>query len=553
VARDITDRRAAEERIRQSEERLQLGAEALRSSNLHLQVALTAARLGSWEWNTETNTVECSDQCRAILGLPHRSSLSFEAVFGVIHPEDQERVRNLLESSIREDTVFEAQFRVNRRDGGLRWVLSSGSVMRDQEQKVVRMVGVSLDITERKRYDAERDELLRSEQAARQDAEAANHAKDQFLAMVSHELRTPLSAILGWARLLQAKKLDPGMTTKALEVIERSVVTQSRMIEDLLDFSRIVAGKLRLSAEEVDVSEIIRSVVESLGPTADAGSVTIEASQLASGLKVNGDPLRLQQVMHNLVSNAMKFTPAGGRVSITADAEGGIASIRVCDTGAGISKTFLPYVFESFRQAERGGTRRHGGLGLGLAIVKHLVEMHRGTVSADSPGPGLGATFTVDLPLAKAADTVEQQLVHTMRKGFAEGSRSDELKGLRILVVDDQAAVRKMLKAYLERQGAEVRPSATADEAIEELMEWRPDVLLSDIAMPDEDGLALISRVRLLDSVEARDVLAIALTVHTRVEDRLRALSAGFQFFVSKHVEPAELVSTIATLVKNKS
>jgi PAS domain S-box-containing protein len=527
--------------------------EALRDRTTQLQIAILAARLGSWRWDIESDKLECSEQCRMIFGMTPEIASSYEKVLGVVHPEDRDRVRELLQSSIRNNTQYEAEFRVVWPDGSEHWVLSSGRVIRSEEKKPARMVGVCLDITERKAYDQERDELLRREQAARKEAESANQAKDQFLAMVSHELRSPLSAILGWSRMLEMKKLDAPMTAKALEVIQRSAVTQAQMIEDLLDFSRIVAGKLRLSVEEVDVRDVIHNVVESLTPAAEARSVQIDVEVLPPGLLLHGDPMRFQQIIHNLTSNAIKFTRAGGRVSIGTNTDGTTATIRISDTGAGISKEFLPHVFESFRQAESGSNRRHGGLGLGLAIVKRLVEMHEGTVSADSGGPGLGATFIVALPLASSTrDTFEQETIQAMRKGFAGSEKSETLKGLRILVVDDQAAVRKMLKAYLEHQGAEVRPSATVDEAIEELQEWTPDVLLSDISLPDEDGLALISRVRLLESGPARDVLAIALTGHTQFEDRVRALSAGFQSFLSKHVQPAELVSTIATLVKSR-
>jgi CheY-like chemotaxis protein/two-component sensor histidine kinase len=321
------------------------------------------------------------------------------------------------------------------------------------------------------------------------------------------------------------------------------------MIEDLLDFSRIVAGSLRLRVEHVSLSELIQNVVDSVGPPAEAKGVTIEADVQPPALRVEGDSMRLQQVLHNLVFNALKFTPQGGRISISAGTDGNTATIRVTDTGSGIAAEFLPHIFESFRQAETRPARRQGGLGLGLAIVKHLVELHGGHIEASSAGLNRGSTFNVNIPVS---NRVRQAFQEGLSDAMEGDQSKDALKGLRILVVEDEAVILRMLKAFLERQGAEVRPSANAGEAIKELEEWIPDVLLSDIGMPDEDGLELISRVRVMDSESVRNVLAIALTGRTREDDRLKALAAGYQMFVPKSVKPADLVETIATLVKNR-
>lgn len=535
VIRDVTDRRHMGEQIRQSEKRLQL--------------AMQAGRLGSWDWDSGRNTLEASAECKAIFGLAPGQDFSFEIALNLIHPEDRERVTHLLQDTIGNDSAYEAEFRVVWPDESVHWVRSHGRAIYSTDENTVRVVGVSLDITERKQRDEERDRLLVREREARREAESANRAKDQFLAMVSHELRTPLSTILGWTQIIKAKRVDAETAARAIPVIERNAQLQTRMIEDLLDFSRIVAGSLRLRVEHVSLSELIQNVVDSVGPPAEAKGVTIEADVQPPALRVEGDSMRLQQVLHNLVFNALKFTPQGGRISISAGTDGNTATIRVTDTGSGIAAEFLPHIFESFRQAETRPARRQGGLGLGLAIVKHLVELHGGHIEASSAGLNRGSTFNVNIPVS---NRVRQAFQEGLSDAMEGDQSKDALKGLRILVVEDEAVILRMLKAFLERQGAEVRPSANAGEAIKELEEWIPDVLLSDIGMPDEDGLELISRVRVMDSESVRNVLAIALTGRTREDDRLKALAAGYQMFVPKSVKPADLVETIATLVKNR-
>lgn len=447
----------------------------------------------------------------------------------------------------------EGEITLRRKDGRLR-VVDYRSVANVQPGIHVSMIR---DVTDRRHMeekirqsDEERDRLLVLEQAARHEAEAANRAKDQFLAMVSHELRTPLSTILGWTQIIKAKNVDEKTAARGLSVIERNAQFQTRMIEDLLDFSRIVAGSLRLRVENVKLREVLQNVVDSVGPSAKAKGVTIDQDVQPPDLRVEGDSMRLQQVAHNLVFNALKFTPKGGRISITAATDGVTATICVTDTGSGISADFLPHIFESFRQAGTRPSRRQAGLGLGLAIVKHLVELHGGHVEASSEGVNHGATFTVTIPVS---NRIRQAFQQGMNDAMDEDLSKDALKGLRILVVEDETIILRMLKTFLERQGAEVRPSTSVNAAIRELEEWMPDVLLSDIGMPDEDGIELISRVRVMDSESVRNVLAIALTGHTREDDRIKALSAGYQMFVPKSVKPADLVETIATLVKNRA
>ena len=406
-------------------------------------------------------------------------------------------------------------------------------------------VSVQRDITERKRAEETRTHLLR-EQAARNQAEAANRTKDEFLAIVSHELRSPLNAILGWARLLRSRKFDEEKTNKALSIIERNAIAQTQLIEDLLDISRIIRGKIRLFARPTNLVQVIEAAIDTVRPTADINSIQVE-SLLDSTAVVEGDPDRLQQVVWNLLSNAVKFTPVGGQVSVRLLRVDSHAQIQVSDTGKGISPDFLPYVFERFRQAESTTTRAHGGLGLGLAIVRHLVELHNGTVGVESPGVGQGATFIVRLPLIPNPSQVSD-LERLALQGQASVENSLNLSGLRVLIVDDEIDTREFLVTALEQYGAEVTAAASVGEAMRLLERLKPDVLLSDISMPGEDGYALIRQIRALAPEQSGLVPAAALTAYAREEDRILALKAGFQMHVAKPIEPMHLVTVVAKL-----
>jgi len=394
-----------------------------------------------------------------------------------------------------------------------------------------------------------RDELLRREHLAREEAETANRAKDEFLATVSHELRTPLNAILGWAHMLRASSLDQTTQSRALETIERNARSQAQLIEDILDVSRIVTGKLRLDVRPVELASVVEGAIDAVRPAADAKEITIDSILDPRAGPVSGDPNRLQQVVWNLAANAVKFTGKGGRVHVRLERVNSHIEIVVSDTGQGISSDFLPYVFDRFRQADATSTRRHGGLGLGLAIVRHLVEMHGGSVRADSPGEGAGATFTVELPLMIVhADRRESRGVHSVSGGDASISDQRLLDGLRVLVVDDEPDTLAMLRVMVGGMKAEVRCCASAGEALQILEEWKPDVLVSDIEMPGEDGYQLIRKVRERDAASSGQIPAVALTAYARTEDRVRALSAGYQMHLAKPFEPAELAAVIASL-----
>ena len=407
-------------------------------------------------------------------------------------------------------------------------------------------------IAERKRAEEERDQLLVREQKARAEAEAANRIKDEFLSTLSHELRTPMTPILSWAALLRIDRmLDEATRAQALESIERSAKIEIQLIDELLDVSRIASGKLHLNVGTVDLVSVIEAAIDVVRPAADAKNIQmLYTHDLVIGA-VSGDAARLQQVVWNLLFNGVKFTPQDGRVEIRLERVDSRARVTVTDTGKGISAVFLPYVFERFQQADSTTAREHGGLGLGLAIVRHLVELHGGTIQADSQGEGMGSTFSVDLPLmAVRMDADELKRDYPRVGGGRSTDRPSALEGLRVLVVEDEADSREIIKAVLIRGGAEVRTSASVREALEVLEQWRPDVLMSDIGMPNEDGYALIHKVRALAEDRGGRIPAAALTAYVKTEDRKRVLAAGYQMHVAKPVGPAELVTAVANLSK---
>ena len=417
-----------------------------------------------------------------------------------------------------------------------------GAAIRDAKGSFVGAVIVFHDVGDRRRAEQEREELLLGAQAARAEAESANRLKDEFLAIVSHELRTPLNAILGWAGMLRMKNLNEAETDTGLRVIERNAVAQNEIISDILDVSRIITGKLRVEPKAVDLVPILRSAVDSVFPAANAKSVAITTSFVDGESVVTGDPVRLRQIFSNLMSNAVKFTPRDGSVSVRLMRVDSQVEVQIKDNGVGISENFLPLVFERFRQGESSIKRTHGGLGLGLAIVQHLTQLHNGTVTVESEGEGKGSVFTVKLPLRS------NQPVATAKK-----PELHDLTGLRILVVDDEPDTLEILCLILERQGAQTHAAPSCAAAMEIFSHWRPDLLISDIGMPGENGFDLIAKIRHLAPGDGGDVPAAALTAYVREEDSLEALAAGFQMHISKPVDPAALVSSIAELADYRS
>jgi signal transduction histidine kinase len=409
-------------------------------------------------------------------------------------------------------------------------------------------VALSAEIEERTKIEKERVQLLRREQAARLDAERANRLKDEFLATLSHELRTPLNAIMGWAHVLGQSTHDKDTVLRAAAVIRQNAKSQSQLIDDILDVSRIVGGKLVLDTTLVELHQVVDDAIDSLMPAASAKSITV-VRQLDRDIKVIGDRDRIQQVVWNLVSNALKFTPKGGRVEVALLDEEGDAQIEVRDTGIGISAEFLPFVFDRFRQADSSMSRRHSGLGLGMAIVRHLVELHGGTVSVSSAGENQGTTFRLRLARHTGA-APEESLTPFSTLPEREGDAELEyLTGVHVLIVEDDTDSRNVLAVLLQRLGALVESVASAKEAYDRVMHRRPDVLVSDIGMPDEDGYSLIRRVRQMPADAAKKLPAIALTAYARRQDAEAALGAGFDCHLPKPVAPAELIKAIKKIV----
>jgi signal transduction histidine kinase/CheY-like chemotaxis protein len=389
--------------------------------------------------------------------------------------------------------------------------------------------------------------LLKLERTAREAAEESNRLKDEFLATVSHELRTPLTAILGWSRLLEGGTLDEATMEQAVETIWRNAKAQAQIVDDILDVSRIITGNLYLELQPLEVVPVVENAINVVRPTADAKGIRIETYFDSVPAMISGDANRLQQVVWNLLSNAVKFTNSGGRVCVKVSQGGGAVEVSVSDTGQGISKEFLPYVFDRFRQADSTTTRQHGGLGLGLAIARHLVEIHGGTIRAQSKGEDHGATFTIRLPLLEAtvgsangADQNQHKLAQSQQL----------LSGVNVLLVDDDSDTLTLMTTALTRRQANVTAVSSAVEAIQAIARKRPDVLVSDIAMPDEDGYGLIEKIRLLENGASDNIPAVAITAYAKDEDRERALSAGFQIYLAKPVELTELISVVARAAK---
>lgn len=416
---------------------------------------------------------------------------------------------------------------------------------------------------DRQRADAERENLLAHAQHSCEQAEAVSRSKDDFIALISHELRAPLNAMLGWAHVLKDGQADAATQQHAIEVIERSARTQQKLIEDLLDTARITSGKLRLDTGLVDLAQVVKAAADTVRPAADAKEIELDIELRDGSNLITGDPDRLQQIVWNLLSNAVKFTPNGGRVTLRLERADPYVRLTIADTGIGISPAFLPYVFHRFYQADASTTRRHGGLGLGLSLVRHLVELHGGSVEAESAGEGQGATFRVNLPVralrhhkVEEKEEIDLEQDEHLELGLTQNGQSStspgRLAGLWALVVDDEADARDLVATLLNQCGARVTTAASAAEAFSFLREGeaggRPDVLVSDIGMPDEDGYQLLRRVRALGREQGGSIPAIALTAFGRARDRIKALSAGFQTHIPKPVEPEELMMVIAGL-----
>ncbi|MEH2448947.1 MAG: response regulator [Nostoc sp.] len=554
----------------------------LRQSEERLRSLSTCSPVGIFEIDTEGGCRYTNPRYQTICGLKAAESLEKRWLESV-YPEDRERAVTSWSDYIREGRNYSEEFRFQTAQGIVRWVQVRSSPMLSGQGELLGYVGTLEDITEGKQAEEVRAQVIR-EQTARQEAEAANRMKDEFLAVLSHELRTPLTSMLGWSKILRSKKLDDKATSRALEAIERNAMSQMQLIEDILDVSRIIRGQLRLNVSAVNLISVMEAALEAVRPLAEAKDIKLNTVLDTSVGSVYGDPARLQQVVWNLLTNAIKFTPKGGRVEVRLSAYFGslisdfglgsdgenldssnndessnpeskiqnsksqYAQIQVIDTGIGISSEFLPKVFERFRQADSTTTRSHNGLGLGLAIVRHLVELHKGTIFAQSPGIGEGATFTVRLPLLQnnRANRGNREATGEISSPVA----SVPLAGLRVLVVDDQADTRNFLSFMFEEYGAIATAVASVDEALTVIEQAKADILISDIGMSEQDGYTLIRKLRSLEPEKGGRIPAIALTAYTREEDRLEALKAGFQQHLSKPIDPIKLIAMVVNVLK---
>ncbi|WP_017314134.1 ATP-binding response regulator [Mastigocladopsis repens] len=543
--------RKIQESLHQSEERYRLLIEGV--TNYAIFMLGPNGHFVSWNIGAERIL---GYQDAEIIGQP------FERIFT---PEAIERGQpeQVLRTAVAEGFSKENRWHI-RKDGTHFWAQCVLTPLRDENGNLRGFSKIMQDITERKLAEEERNQLLLREQAARAQAEAANRSKDDFLAIVSHELRTPMTAILGWAGMLQTGMLDEDRVRDAIETIERNANLQMQLIEDLLDISRIVQGNLSLNFSSINLVEVIADAIEVVQPSADDKAIQLKSVLDTPVEPIWGDSDRLQQVVWNLLCNAIKFTPNGGRVEVRLSVVSGseqqatdnYAQIQVSDTGKGISPDFLPYVFERFRQADSTSTRSNKGLGLGLAIARHLVELHGGIIQAESPGVGQGATFTVMLPLlaipsAKEAQTSNSDQIQALTFGedTAALENPPRLDGLQVLVVDDEADVREWINTVLTESGAQVIAVGSVGEALAALEQLRPDVLVSDIGMPDEDGYTFIRKVRKLSSEMGGHIPAVALTGYAREEDYRQAKAAGFQLHIAKPIKAAELVAVVNCLV----
>ncbi len=475
-----------------------------------------------------------------------------KSILTLLPPERHPEEATILATLKRGDRIEHFETERVHKNGHRIAVSLSVSPIKDASGRIVGAAKIARDITRWRALEREREDLLGRERTARGEAEAANRAKDAFLATVSHELRTPLSPIIAWARMLRDGILGADKTTKAIATIERSASALAQLIDDLLDVSRIIAGKMRIEVRPTDLSAVIHSAIEVIRPAADAKDIRLVSTIDSETGVVMGDPDRLVQVVWNLLSNAVKFTPQGGRVHVVLERVSSHVEITVSDTGQGFASEFRPYLFERFRQADGSATRHHGGLGLGLAIVRHIVELHGGTVHAESAGEHAGSTFTITLPrgiFQRSAREVERRHPTAPAReaaaapGVPRPVETTLLAGLRMLVVDDEPDSNEVVSTILAVRGAEVRVAASADGAVDVMRSWVPDLVVSDIGMPDRDGFRLLTTIRATPALA--DVPVIALTAYATRDDRIRILTAGFKLHLTKPVDPDELVAGV--------
>jgi PAS domain S-box-containing protein len=533
--RDITARKHAEEALQESTERLHFMAEAMP------QKIFTARADGAVDYFNQ--------QWKDYTGLAPEKMQGWEWT-KLIHPDDVPECVRRWQHSLNTGEHLQMECRFRQANGTYRWHLLQAQARRDAKGYISMWVGSNTDIDTLKRANDEKKQLLENERIARSEAERANRIKDEFLATLSHELRTPLNAILGWSQLILQGTMKNEDIQRGLETIERNARAQNKLIEDLLEMSSIISGKIRLDMQELDLGAIAEAAVESVAPAAEAKGICIRRMIDATAGQVLGDNHRLQQIIWNLLSNAVKFTPDGGSVEVVVEHVASQLRVIVKDSGVGIKPEFLAYVFDRFRQADSSLTRNHGGLGLGLAIVKQLVELHGGTVRAESKGEGQGASFIVTLPPAPIKDGMDKQQLPAATPSKRNGNIL--LSGIRILVIDDDRDARELIHKVLAQHQAEIITAANAMEGLLILQSQIPDVVISDIGMPEKDGYQFIREVRRLPATLGGETPAIALSAFAHSEDRTRAMMAGYQVHLSKPVESNELIASIDSLIGGK-
>jgi PAS domain S-box-containing protein len=524
---DITEHRETAQALRQSEERLLLAVET--------------AQLGLWTLDPVRQELRCSDAFRLQIGRDHRS-VTYDEFWRSVHPDDRAELEARVRDAMQAGEIVNSEHRILWPNGEARWILARARPVFGDDGSFVQLLGVSLDVTDRKLGEQRREVALEAERAARSEAERVARMKDEFLATLSHELRTPLNAVLGWSEVLQRAGAASPDFERGLSAITRNARLQAQLIEDLLDTSRIVSGALGLELTDVDMGEVVDAAIDSVQPSATARNVQILRSY-AGAVHVRGDRRRLQQVAWNLLSNAVKFSRSGTSVLVSLVTDREQLRLEVLDRGEGIEPEFLPHLFERFRQQDSSRKRRSGGLGLGLSIVKHLVQLHGGAVAGHSEGAGTGAHFRVTLPrLLTAGEEARPDAAPEIE------TRLEVLGGARILVVDDEPDARELVARILRDSAAGALLAASADEALTMVVRDRPDLIVSDIGMPVRDGFDLIKDVRSLAGAESRTP-AIALTAFARAEDRELALRSGFQRHLGKPVDSLALLTACADLL----
>ncbi len=543
VTRDLTQRRNHENALRQSEERFRLMVEGV--SEYAIFMLDVNGHVASWNVGAQRIKGYSADE---IVGQH----------FSIFYPPDvkdsgwpEHELREAADKGHFVDTGWRV-----RKDGTTFWANVTITAMRDESGRLLGYAKLTRDMTESRRVEAieiasqQREEILDAERNARIEAQKATRIKDEFLATLSHELRTPLSSILGWTQiLLKGVTTSPADERRAIEVIDRNARAQVQLIDDLLDLSRIMTGKLRLDLQQVSMLDVVQAAIDSAAPTAAAKDIRLRSVLDPSRMTVNGDPSRLQQVVWNLLTNAVKFTPPGGQVQVLLQRVNSHIELSVSDTGIGIPASFIGQVFDRFSQRDGSSTRAHGGLGLGLAICRQLVELHGGTIRADSPGEGQGSTFSVELPISIMQAEAERARTHpTAEPQEPDNVVLPRLDGVHAFVIDDEPDARELLQRLLENQGAVVTAFDSADGALTALTTSRPTVIVSDVGMPGMDGYQMMRTLRASEARDAR-IPALALTAFARAEDRKRSLVAGFQSHLAKPFDVAELVLLVANLV----